>query len=71
MQTVAMCTFPHRLTCRVPPSILHGYSLDPCHRTFEHATIVDETSFTNLYTTSHPHHSNKYKQHLDHITHQW
>ena len=71
MQTVAMCTFPHTLTYGVLPSILHCCSLDPCHRTFEHATIVDETSCTNQNTTPYRHHSNNTKQQMYLITHQW
>ena len=52
-------------------SSLHCRILEPCHRTFETATIVNEASCTNQYITPHPHHSNNTKQHAYFNTHQW
>ena len=52
-------------------SSLHCRISEPCHRTFETATIVNEASCTNQYITPHPHHSNNTKQHAYFNTHQW
>ena len=71
MQIVIVCTLPYRITHRLPPSSLHCCIMDPCHQIFEHATIVNEASYTNQYTTPHDHHSNITKQHIYLNTHQW